>query len=162
MSDSSCANCECCNGWREWLHLAFRIIVGGLFFTHGITKFMGGMPAIWPMGVAGVIEILVGIAVIIGLYTHWAAKVGAVEMIIAYVYHVFGFFMAPVLTANWNPIGQAGNGGEAALLFLAAFLTLAAYGAGSMSVDSKMCGECEVEEEVEEAPKAPASKKKKK
>ncbi|MBI4139525.1 DoxX family protein [Candidatus Woesearchaeota archaeon] len=94
----------------------FRIIFGLLFAQHGLQKLfglLGGEQAelFSLMGIAGVIELSVGVFVAVGLFTRPFAFLGAVTMIIAYGMAHF--------SRGWIPIQ---NGGELALLYLAAFL----------------------------------------
>jgi len=108
---------------KDGFYLVFRILVGFLFFLHGIAKFgaFGGTinPVFSLFGIAGVIEIIVGALVFFGAFVEIASVFGAIEMIVAY-------FM--VHAGNgWNPLK---NKGELALLYLAAFLVLAVYGSG--------------------------------
>ena len=107
--------------YRGYLYFVFRVLVGLLFFIHGIQKFgvLGGssVSLLSLMGLAGTIEVIVGIAVVTGLLVRWAALLGAIEMLVAY-------FMVH-FPAGLNPIT---NKGEPALLFFAAFLVLIGYG----------------------------------
>ena len=112
------------------MHVVFRVLVGLMFFLHGGQKFgwFGGQaqPLMGLMGAAGIIEIVVGLLVLVGFWTRFAAAVGAVEMIVAYgMVHASG---------GWNPLV---NKGELALLYLGAFLVLVAYGAGPWRLDKK-------------------------
>ncbi len=103
--------------YRGYLYFVFRILIGILFFMHGIQKFSSSINIMSLMGLAGTIEIIVGIALITGILVRWAALLGAIEMLVAY-------FMVH-FPAGLNPIT---NKGEPALLFFAAFLILIGYG----------------------------------
>lgn len=100
-------------------YLVFRILVGFMFFLHGLAKFTSGSYDLFSlMGLAGIIEFFGGLAIVFGLYVEIAAVFGGLTMIFAY-------FM--VHAGNgWNPLV---NKGELALLYLAAFLVLATVGA---------------------------------
>jgi putative oxidoreductase len=116
--------------YNELFYFVFRLFVGVLFLIHGIMKFSGGQPPqlfsmFW---FAGVIEVLVGVMVTLGVFVPYAAILGAVEMIAAY-------FISH-LPKGWMPIGQTGNGGEAALLFFAAFLAMIPLGSGKYAVEA--------------------------
>ena len=69
----------------------FRILVGFLFFAHGAQKLLGWftdnatVQLMSLFGLAGIIEIVVGILLILGLFAKYAALLGALEMIGAYV-----------------------------------------------------------------------------
>ncbi len=120
--------------WSGPLHAALRIMTGLLFLQHGMTKlfkfpltdyFKDGVPLFSLMGVAGVLELVGGILIIIGLFTRITAFVLAGFMAVAY-------FMAHA-TSGFFPIL---NGGELAIMFCFVFLWLAAAGAGPYSLDA--------------------------
>lgn len=107
-----------------------RIVVGLLFLWHGTQKLFGfpvpahdGTPAFitW---VAGPLELVGGVFVMIGLFTSWAAFLCSGLMAAAY-------WMAHGTKALF-PIQ---NGGEMAALYCFVFLFLAARGSGIWSVD---------------------------
>ena len=113
----------------------FRIVFGFLFLSQGSQKLLGwfggfggsGQPA--PMagifGMAGVIETICGLLILLGLITKLAAFIGSGEMAVAYFY-------AHQPEAMW-PIN---NQGERAVLFCFAFLYIASRGAGIWSIDA--------------------------
>ncbi|MEK6945459.1 MAG: DoxX family protein [Nanoarchaeota archaeon] len=116
----------------EQLWVVFRILVGILFFTHGAQKIFGwfgskGAVSITTMfGLAGIIEICVGVLLILGLFTRYAALLGTIDMLGAYFYvHIK------------NAVFPWQNGGELALLYLAAFLAIMAKGPGVLALDRK-------------------------
>jgi putative oxidoreductase len=122
-------------GAAEDVHVVLRVGAGALFLQHGLQKtlglfggFMGTPGARAPleslMGVAGLMETIGGLMIIIGLFTRPVALILAAEMVAAYA-------IAHVPTGPW-PIQ---NGGELSLLYAMVFLWLAAYGAGPLSVD---------------------------
>ena len=111
------------HAWGDYGYFVFRVLIGLLFAMHGAQKlfgWFGGKKAelMTMTGAAGVIELVVGLLVILGLFVSIAALIGAVEMLIAY-------FMVH-FPQGWNPLM---NKGEIALLYFAAFLILAAQGA---------------------------------
>lgn len=116
-------------------YLIFRILIGLMFAIHGMQKFglIGdgtisgfagsfGLP-IWLAAIAASIELVGGIAILIGFKTRIAAFLGAIVVLVA-------FFMAHFPTS----LNIVGNGGEKTLLFLAAFLVLMGYGGGKASL----------------------------
>jgi putative oxidoreductase len=113
----------------------FRIVVGALFMLHGTTKLFGWpgnqpAPVLDPtslMGIAAILEIVGGGAIVIGMLTRVVAFLLAGEMAVAY-------FMAH---APQSPFPML-NGGEPAVLFCFAFLYLAVAGAGAFSVDAQI------------------------
>jgi putative oxidoreductase len=120
--------------WSGATHAALRVMTGLLFLQHGMTKvfkfpltdyFKDGVQIASLMGVAGLLELVGGILIIIGLFTRTTAFVLSGFMAVAY-------FMAHA-PQNVFPIL---NGGELAILFCFVFLYLAAAGAGPYSLDA--------------------------
>ena len=113
---------------------AFRIVFGLLFTVHGTQKLFGFPTAMesgtvpagtWPYWYAGVIELVLGLLILTGLFTRIAAFVASGEMAYAY-------FTAHQPKALW-PID---NGGELTVLYSFAFLLLVFIGGGSIALDS--------------------------
>jgi len=117
-------------GVPHFTHNAMRIVVGFLFWLHGLQKVFGILGRDEPVdlasriGAAGVIETVGGALIILGLFTRPVAFVLAGEMAVAY-------FTAHLPRGFW-PIM---NGGEAAVFFCWTFLFFAANGAGAFSLD---------------------------
>jgi len=116
---------------KDVFYLLFRLVFGGLFFGHGLTKF-----GIWSdmsspiasmMGIAGVLEIFIGAALVLGVFSRLAAVLGVVEMLVAYFTVHF--------PQGINPIQ---NGGELALLYFAAFLVVLVLGNGTWNVEKSL------------------------
>jgi putative oxidoreductase len=111
----------------------FRIVIGLLFALHGTSKLFGWPSSAngtvpvgtWPFWYAGVIELVVGLLVLLGLFTRLAALLGAGEM-------AFAYFTQHQPKAFW-PIQ---NGGELAVLYCFALLLIAFAGAGAFAVHS--------------------------
>jgi putative oxidoreductase len=106
-----------------------RIVAGGLFAMHGAQKLFGAFggqvqPLASMAGVAGVIELVAGLLVMIGLLTGIAAFIASGEMAAAY-------FMVHAPQAFW-PIQ---NQGELAVLYCFIFFFISAKGSGMLSVD---------------------------
>jgi putative oxidoreductase len=111
------------------VYALFRIVAGFLFMFHGLQKLFGLFGGqVMPTGslpwIAGVIELVGGLLVMIGLLTRVVAFICSGEMAAAY-------FMAHQPKGTW-PIE---NGGELAVLYCFAFLYVATRGAGIWSVD---------------------------
>ncbi len=120
------------------LYFLFRVLAGLLFFFHGGQKLFGwfggaggngAVTLVSLFGLAGIIEFLGGLVIVLGLFSRLAATIAAVEMLIA-------FFMMH-FPQGWNPLL---NMGEAAVLYFAAFLVLIAYGNGRWSLEQKLLG----------------------
>jgi putative oxidoreductase len=77
-------------------------------------------------GLAGILELVGGAAIVLGLFTRPVAFILSGQMAVAY-------FMAHA-SQGFYPIL---NGGELAILYCFAFLYLAAAGAGPWSLDAK-------------------------
>ncbi len=122
--------------WSSQILSLLRIMTGLLFFAHGSAKFFqfphvamyDPMQPIQPMslvGVAGILEIVGGVLIVIGLFTRPVAFILSGMMAVAYflAHAPSGFY--PIL-----------NGGELAILYSFIFLYLAAAGGGAWSVDA--------------------------
>ena len=78
------------SNYSSHCYALMRIVAGFLFLWHGSQKLFGfpsGMPAGVPAFIiygAGPIELIGGILVMIGLFTHWAAFITSGEMAVAY------------------------------------------------------------------------------
>jgi putative oxidoreductase len=109
-----------------------RIVTALLFIEHGTAKLMsfpemgggGGPPLLSLFGIAGIIEIVGGILVLLGLFTRPAAFIMAGEMAVAY-------WMVHAPNSPYPLLNQ----GEAAILFCFVFLYLVGAGPGALSVD---------------------------
>ena len=107
-----------------------RIAAGLLFAFHGAQKLFGMFdgtvrPLVSLMGLAGIIELIGGILVMIGLLAGLVAFVASGQM-------AFAYFLAHAPRGGW-PIQ---NDGELAALFCFVFLFISARGAGIWSVDA--------------------------
>ncbi|HLC81528.1 MAG TPA: DoxX family protein [Candidatus Nanoarchaeia archaeon] len=111
----------------SWFYLLFRLLVGVLFFLHGLSKFGGGQAPGTLFLVAGVLELVIGAGVFLGLFTRGLALVGAVEMLVAYF-----------IVHTKNGLNPLVNQGELAVLFFAAFLVLLTYGAQKWCLEQKL------------------------
>lgn len=134
-------NCMCTEKWGAYAPLVLRVVTGLIFAMHGWQKLtMMGVPGVtgfltmlgFPLpGVFAVLliaaELVGGILLILGLWTHWTAKVLAfVALVALFTVHVSkGFFIA-------------GGGYEFILLILAASISVMITGAGKYSLDHKM------------------------
>ena len=114
-----------------------RIVIGLMFLEHGTQKMLsfpmaaGAAPHAFnlmsfPVGPAGLIEVLAGILITIGLYSRYAAFIASGEMAFAYFIAHFPRSPFPLL-----------NGGGEAIAFCFIFLWLAAAGPGSFAVNNK-------------------------
>jgi putative oxidoreductase len=113
----------------------YRIVVGLLFFCHGLSSLFGVFGGVdkhgatisatlWPGGFAADIQLVAGALVMVGLATRPAALVASGSMAYAY-------FRVHLPQGFW-PITDHG---ELAVLFCWAMLLLAVCGPGPLSVD---------------------------
>lgn len=116
-------------GYEQQAYALLRIVAGFLFFWHGLEKLFGVPGPAPPMPdvvryVAGPIELVGGILVMIGLFTRWAAFLCSGLMACAY-------WMAH---GTQHPLPVV-NRGELAALYSFVFLFIAARGPGIWSLD---------------------------
>ena len=112
-----------------------RIVTGYLYLMHGSAKLFqvphvamfDQMPIFSLTGLAGVLELVGGAAILIGLATRPVAFVLSGQMAVAY-------FIGHV-SAKGNVLVPMLNGGELAVLYCFVFLYLFAAGGGAFSVD---------------------------
>jgi putative oxidoreductase len=120
--------------WTGYARSVLRIVAGLTFSLHGFQKLfgmfggMGGHGAtahMWSQfWVAGVLEALGGVLLILGLFTRPVAFLLCGEMAVAYFGTHFPRGFAPIQ-----------NGGELAVLYCFVFLYLAAAGGGPIGLD---------------------------
>jgi putative oxidoreductase len=112
-----------------------RIFAALLFLQHGTAKLFGfphvamfdGLKLVSLLGLAGAIEILGGLLLLLGLFTRPTAVVLAAEMAAAYVVGHAGRGALPIH-----------NGGELALVYGVVFLFVALAGPGRFALDSPL------------------------
>ncbi len=113
----------------------FRLIVGLMFFEHGLSKLVGFPHAamfnhLTPLLiVAGVIELVGGALIALGLFTRIAAFIASGEMALAYF----------LVHAQHGPF-PALNGGDAAILYCFVFFFFFLFGGGPWSLDRWLRG----------------------
>jgi len=118
----------------------FRVGVGLMFFQHGLQKVFGlfggvggtgmGVPDLTSLfGYAGLIELIGGLAVILGVFTRLSALIVVIEMAVAYFMVHAPKGAIPLL-----------NGGELAVLFFLTHLLMLKYGSGKWGLERAMLG----------------------
>jgi putative oxidoreductase len=125
---------------QEWGITILRVAVGGVFLPHGYQKlfvwkvagvsvFLAklGIPAPMPAAVVlTLVEFGGGLALLLGLYTRWAAGLLAIDMLVAILtVHLRNGFFAP-------------EGIEYPLTLLTASMALVLLGSGQASVDGML------------------------
>ena len=108
-----------------------RIITGGLFLCHGLSKLfhypIAPPPEAPPFIIysSGPLELVCGALVAVGLLTRWAAFIASGLMAVAYW-----------LAHGTRALLPIANQGELAVLYCFIFLFIAAHGPGIWSVDA--------------------------
>ena len=123
--------------WTPRMLGILRIVIGFLFLQHGSAKLLGiphvamfdGVQLFSLIGVAGILELVGGILILIGLCTRFTAFILSGEM-------AFAYFLAH---AGAGPLPML-NGGELAVVYCFVFLYLAFAGAGAFSIDNARKG----------------------
>ena len=123
--------------WTPRMLGILRIVIGFLFLQHGSAKLLGiphvamfdGLQLFSLIGVAGILELVGGILILIGLCTRFTAFILSGEM-------AFAYFLAH---AGAGPLPML-NGGELAVVYCFVFLYLAFAGAGAFSIDNARKG----------------------
>lgn len=114
-----------------------RIVIGLLFLEHGTAKVLSfplaasASPHVFnimafPVGPAGMIELVAGVLIVVGFFSRWAAFIASGEM-------AFAYFMAHFPTSPYPLL----NGGGEAICFCFIFLYLAAAGPGAFAINKK-------------------------
>jgi putative oxidoreductase len=125
------------SGYAPQAYAVMRIVVGLLFFCHGLQKVFGlfggingaAAPLLSLLGIAGLIELVTGALIAVGFAAGTAAFIASGQMAVAYF---AGHFPA----GSW-PIQ---NDGELSVLYCFVFLYMATRGSGISSIDSARTG----------------------
>ena len=120
--------------WQGPLLSVLRIVSALLFIEHGTSKLFDFPHVEMPMAItvgslpwiAGLIEVVGGLMLLIGLFTRPVAFILAGEMAV-------GYWMAHAPRSTFPAV----NGGDAAILFCFVFLYIAAAGPGPWAIGSK-------------------------
>lgn len=126
-----------CKAWTPRIQGILRIVTGFLFMQHGTAKLFGfphismfdGLQLVSLLGLAGILELVGGLLILLGLFTRQTAFILSGEMAVAY-------FMAH---APQGPLPIL-NQGELAVMFCFVFLYFSFAGAGAFSIDAKRSG----------------------
>ena len=119
--------------WEPYMLSVLRIVVGLLFMEHGLSKMFNFPPQAnhtpymvmsWVPGLAGILETVGGLLIVLGLFTRPVAFILSGEMAIAYFWSHAPRSFYPLL-----------NAGDAAVLYCFIFLYFAVAGAGAWSLD---------------------------
>ena len=120
--------------WSTRMLAVLRMVAGLVFISFGTMKLFGYPPSPTPMppfelasqfGVAGMLEVFGGLAIVLGLFTRPVAFVLSGEMAVAY-------FQAHAPQSAFPTV----NNGVPAVLYCFLFLYLAFAGPGAWSIDN--------------------------
>ncbi len=119
--------------YADHAYALMRIVAGFMFSFHGIQKILGVLSDFQPpvgsqLWFGGLIELLGGLAVMLGYQTRWAAFICSGEMAVAYSQFHWKFQMG----RNFFP---ALNKGELAALYCFVFLFIACRGGVKWKLD---------------------------
>jgi putative oxidoreductase len=125
------------HSWTPRVLAVLRIVTGYLFLQHGTSKLLGfpheaafdGLQLFSLIGLAGTLELVGGLLIIVGLFTRATAFLLSGEMAVAY-------FMAHA--SHGHALAPSLNHGEPAVLYCFVFLYLVFSGPGAWSADSKI------------------------
>lgn len=131
-------NIEALNKYQPQALAVLRIVTALTFMAHGTQKLfgfpasqMGPTELFSLMGLAGILEVFGGLAILVGFLTRPVAFVLAGQMAYA-----FWFVHVPMMgQGNIIPVA---NGGDGAVLFCFVFLYLVFAGSGAWSVDETL------------------------
>jgi putative oxidoreductase len=136
-------NFEFLSKYREVALAALRVATALAFAAHGTQKMFGfpasqmggggGFELFSLMGVAAVLEVFGGLAILLGFFTRPVAFILAGQMAYAY------WFVHVPMMGQGNIIPVA-NGGDGAMLFCFVFLYLVFAGPGAFSLDEALKG----------------------
>lgn len=107
-----------------------RLVIGFTFMAHGLQKVLGLLGGhqvthLSLFGVAGYLELIGGVLIMLGLFTRPAAFVLSGEMAFAYFYQHASASIWPIV-----------NGGELAVVYCFVFFYLTFAGGGTWSLDA--------------------------
>ena len=119
--------------YADHAYALMRIVAGFMFSCHGFQKILGVLSDFRPpvgsqLWFGGIIELLAGLAVMLGFQTRIAAFLCSGEMAVAYFQFHWKFQMGP----NFFP---AINKGELAVLYSFVFLFIACKGGVKWRLD---------------------------
>jgi len=139
-------HCTCAAKMQDVAPLVLRLALGAVFAYHGYDKYLKGVEGVggflgslgFPMAAAFAValiavELIGGIMMILGLFTHWVAKSFVIVSVVAFltVHASKGFAIS-------------GGGYEFIITLLAVSVSLMITGAGKYSLDYKFGTTCKV------------------
>jgi putative oxidoreductase len=121
--------------YSDIAYALLRIMAGFMFSFHGVQKILGVLTEFHPpvgsqLWFGGLIELVAGLAILVGFKTRVAAFISSGEMAVAY----FQFHWKFQTGANFFPTI---NKGELAVLYCFVFLYIACRGGVKWSLDKR-------------------------
>jgi len=121
--------------YADYAYALMRIVTGFMFSFRGAQKILGVLSEFQPpvgsqLWFGGIIELIGGLAVMLGLQTRWAAFFCSGTMAVAYFQFHWKFQIGPALF-------PAINKGELAVLYCFVFLLIACRGGVKWRLDKK-------------------------
>ena len=121
--------------YSDHAYALMRIVSGFMFSFHGFQKILGVLSEFQPqfgsqLWIGGVIELIGGLAIMLGFGTRWAAFICSGEMAVAYFQYHWKFQLGPAFF-------PAVNKGELAALYCFVFLLISTKGGVKWSLDKK-------------------------
>jgi putative oxidoreductase len=118
--------------FSEETYALLRVVSGFMFSFHGMQKILGILSELQPpvgsqLWIGGLIELVCGLAIMIGLQARWAAFLASGTMAVAYFQFHWKFQFGPAFLPGINK-------GELAALYSFVFLLIACRGAGEMEL----------------------------
>lgn len=121
--------------YEDHAYALMRIVSGFMFSFHGFQKVLGVLSDFQPsfgsqLWSGGVIELIGGLAIMLGFGTRVVAFICSGEMAVAYFQYHWKFQLGPAFFPTVNK-------GELAALYSFVFLLIATKGGGKWSLDKK-------------------------
>ncbi|HBT84054.1 MAG: DoxX family protein [Desulfuromonadales bacterium GWD2_61_12] len=122
-------------GYADQVYALMRIVAGAMFAFHGMQKILGILSTFQPppgtqLWFGGLIELVGGVAILLGYHTRLAAFLGSGMMAVAYLQFHWKFQLGPKFFPTINE-------GELAVLYSFVFLYLACRGGVKWCVDRR-------------------------
>ena len=122
-------------GYADRVYALMRIVAGAMFAFHGMQKILGILSTFQPppgtqLWFGGLIELVGGVAILLGYHTRLAAFLCSGMMAVAYLQFHWKFQLGPKFFPTINE-------GELAVLYSFVFLYLACRGGVKWCVDRR-------------------------
>jgi putative oxidoreductase len=121
--------------YADYAYALMRVMTGFLFTFHGLQKIFGVLsefqPPVWSqLWIGGIIELVAGLAVMLGYQARAAAFLCSGTMAVAYIQFHWKFQFGPIFFPSINK-------GELAALYSVVFFYIASRGGVAWCLDKK-------------------------